>query len=381
MPPTPPRAWVGHPLWLVGFRPFFLLACLAGALLPPVWVLMWSGALAPPPGLAARQWHAHELFFGFGFAVLAGFLLTASKNWVKTRGHFGRALQGLVALWLLERWTVWQYGAGPHAWLFGVAVLVAVEWTLLRGRRHDSYRDNALFFVALSAFLGARWLLLREATFESGVALTLALYRLVFVVMLERTLPPFMQAAFQLELRRVPALDVAIKLLALALVSSPWWPPWARATVELLLAAALTGRFLLWHAVRALRRVEVAVMYLGGFALVGQLVLDALGGAWVGSLPLHLFTVGTMGLIIPAMLTRISLGHTGRPVRFEVPERLALGLMGLAVTARTVLLQCWPAYTIAWLTVAAVGWSACFLIIGARLAPRVWKERVDGREH
>jgi uncharacterized protein involved in response to NO len=78
-----------HPLWLVGFRPFFILACLSGMSLPILWTLIFQGRLAMPAGsLSPIQWHAQEMFFGFGWAVLGGFLLTSTKNWVKVRDSF-----------------------------------------------------------------------------------------------------------------------------------------------------------------------------------------------------------------------------------------------------------------------------------------------------
>lgn len=374
-------SWRGHPLWLVGFRPFFLLACVAGAALPLLWVAIYAGAMAPPPGLSALQWHAHEMFYGFGFAVLGGFLLTASKNWVKARGHFGRTLQVLVALWLLERVSVWWLGAGPHAFVFPVALAVAITWTLLRGRAQDSYRDNGLFILALSAFVVARGLLLSREHFEAGRELSLALFRLAFVVMLERTIPPFMRGAFQLEVRRVFALDTAVKVLAVALVPAVWLPSGLRVAVEVGFVVVFAARMLLWQPLRALARVEVGVMYVGALCLALQVALRALGGAWVGSAPLHIFSFGTMGLIIPAMLTRIAQGHTGRPIQFGVAERVALGLMSLAGLARVVGPQVAPSQYQSWLIVAAVGWAACFCITLLRIAPMLWAERVDGREH
>ena len=95
----------GHPLWLAGFRPFFALACLAGASLPLAWVLMLSGVLPMPSSLArpALQWHSHEMFFGFGWAMLGGFLLTSTKNWVGIRGYHGGTLMFLAAAWLFDR--------------------------------------------------------------------------------------------------------------------------------------------------------------------------------------------------------------------------------------------------------------------------------------
>ena len=95
---------VHHPLWLVGFRPFFLLGCVAGALLPFTWVLVFSSILtltASP--VDSLRWHAHEMYFGFGWAILGGFLLTSTKNWVNIRGHHGAALAFLALAWVIER--------------------------------------------------------------------------------------------------------------------------------------------------------------------------------------------------------------------------------------------------------------------------------------
>src|SRR5574344_1579542 len=95
---------IHHPLWLVGFRPFFLLGCLSGALLPLAWAMFFSGhGELPASPVSPLQWHAHEMFFGFGWAILGGFLLTSTKNWVNVRGHHGAGLIFLVGAWLFER--------------------------------------------------------------------------------------------------------------------------------------------------------------------------------------------------------------------------------------------------------------------------------------
>ena len=92
-----------HPLWLVGFRPFFSLACIAGALLPIVWALIFTGALpAPTTPFSPSQWHAHEMFFGFGWAVLGAFC-SPPPELGHIRGYHGAALMVLVAAWLMER--------------------------------------------------------------------------------------------------------------------------------------------------------------------------------------------------------------------------------------------------------------------------------------
>ena len=252
--------WTGHPLWLVGFRPFFPLASLSAALLPLVWMAVFSGKLPPPPSLPMITWHAHEMFYGFGLAVLGGFLLTASKNWVSVRGHHGRALQLLVAAWLLERVAVWFSGGSVVFVLAGnlflVTLIALVMWTLVRHRQSDSYKDNFLFLIVLPLFLVAKALLLNPTTFELGRELTIGLFRMAFVVMLERTLPPFMKGAFQLTLPRVFAVDTAIKALALVLIAGPWLPETLHRVLSIGLAVLLVTRFAYWSGHRTLPRLE-----------------------------------------------------------------------------------------------------------------------------
>lgn len=332
------------------------------------------------------------MFFGFGFAVLGGFLLTATKNWVKVRGHHGRTLQGLVAAWLLERVALWTGGVWPRpvfvvaVCAFHVALLALLAWTLLRHRASDSYRrDNPLFLVALPAFLAARWLLLTPSTFAAGEAVTLALFRLVFLVMLERTLPPFMRAAFQVTLPQVAWLNAGIKGLGLALVAAPWLPAPVHAGLALALGALVAGRLVAWRGLQALARVDVGVMVLGAGCLALQLALEAQAAvaprAWTGAMAVHVFTFGVMGLIIPAMMTRIARGHTGRPVAFDAVDRAALGVMLVGLLARVVVPQLAPGLYQACLRLAGSAFALTFAVVGVRSAPLLLRRRVDGKEH
>lgn len=381
------RVWQGHPVWLVGFRPFFPLACLLSVVTPVLWVSMLAGLVAPPSWLTPMQWHAHEMFHGFGFTVLGGFLLTATKNWTKVRGHHGRTLQLLVGAWGLERVAIWFGGAWP-AWfrwaavsLYAAGLIGLVLQTLLRGRRDDSYRDNWIFIVALPVLLVARALVLSPEHFAAGVTLTLGLFRLAFVVMLERTLPPFMKAAFNVTLTPLAWLDAAIKGLALVLVVAAWLPSSVRLVLQPALALLVVLRFMRSSPQLALRRIEVAVMVLGGLALAAQLVLDVLPMTWVGTLPVHVFTFGTMGLIIPAMFFRIASGHTGRPVVFGPVEKAVLWVMLAGFVARVIAPQLAPTFYREALWAAAACWVLGFTVVGLRITPMLLAERVDGKEH
>lgn len=381
-----------HPLWLVGFRPFFALACLAGLSLPLLWAAIFSGALSlPAASITPLQWHAHEMFFGFGWAVLGGFLLTATKNWVSVRGHHGVSLAYLAAAWLLERLIMATSGSLP-GWLFHLgsnlfigSIIVMLLHTLIRYRAQDSYRDNYYFLLVLPAFLVAKQLLLQPETFAIGVGITLGLFRMAFLVMFERTLTQFMKGVFQVTILRHPLLDGGIKGLGLLLVLQTLLPPPASAVLALLLAALLLLRLAFWKPLLGLSRIDIGVMYLGYLAITAQLLLESLHYfspvPWIGSLSLHVFTFGAMGLVIPAMLIRIAKGHTGRKVVFEAPDKLALRLMLLGFVLRIVMPQFFPATYVQWIYLAAACWLGCFGLLGWRLIPFLLAPRIDGKVH
>lgn len=382
-----------HPLWLVGFRPFFALACLSGIVLPVLWVLMFAGAIgAPTAAYTSIQWHAHEMFFGFGWAMLGGFLLTASKNWVKIRGYHGASLIFLAAAWCFERLGMWFGAAWPQPLfllsnqLFLVAIVAMLLWTLLRHRDTDGYRrDNVFFLILLPLFPLAKSLLLDGHWSQAGQLMALGLFRLAFLIMLERTLTDFMKGVFKAEILRHPLLDGAIKALALALAFAGFLPAPATAGLATLLALLLFVRFAYWKPQLAFTRLDIGVMHLGYLAIVGQLLVlafeQAARSVWVGSVSIHLFTFGVMGLIIPAMIVRISKGHTGRKVTFDAMDKAVLWIMIAALALRVVAPQLVPGAYLLWVDLAAAGWVAAFAILAWRVIPFLLKPRVDGREH
>jgi uncharacterized protein involved in response to NO len=212
-----------------------------------------------------------------------------------------------------------------------------------------------------------------------------ALFRVAFLVMLERTLTQFMKGIFQADILRNVSLDKTIKLLGLLLVGTGLMPPALAAGLSLVLAALLAGRFFFWKPQLAMRRLDLGIMYLGYIAIVAQLLIEFLGQiaqpAWVGAFSMHVFGLGVMGLIIPAMLIRISKGHTGRKVVFESIDKLVLWIMIAAFVLRVIVPQLYPAGYAVWLILAASGWLAAFGILAWRLIPFLLHARVDGKEH
>lgn len=381
-----------HPLWLVGFRPFFALACLSGLSLPVLWVLIFLGAISKPENsFTSIQWHAHEMFFGFGWAVLGGFLLTSTKNWTNIRGYHGNALMYLVATWLFERVGMWFDGVWPPILyrisnnLFLGSIVAMVLWTLIRYRKTDSYRDNYFFLIILPLFLASKNLMMSAEYFQNGSSMAIGLFRVAFLVMLERTLSQFMKGAFQVEILRNPILDKVTKLIGLALVAESFMPPWLSAWLSLLLALLLAGRFFFWKPELAMRRLDIGIVYLGYLAIVAQLLIEFLKyfayPEWGGSLSTHFFTIGVMGLVIPSMIIRITKGHTGRKVVFDALDKWALRIMILGFVFRMIAPRFYPSAFPYWISFAAACWLACFAIIGWRYIPFVLQARIDGKEH
>lgn len=391
-PNTLPQAGSGffqRPVWLVGFRPFFTLAFISGAVLPLVWVFAFSGLFGwSVSSIDVLTWHAHEMFYGFGWAVLGGFLLTASKNWVRIRGMHGWPLAIAVLLWLVERVAVFVEAPlfrtiALNA--FALYLIAYLVWTLAYYRKQDTFQDNWLFIVALPVFLVAKNLLLNPQTWFIGTTMTLGLFRLAFAVMFERTMPQFMRNAMKTPLPKRWWLDMPIKLLVLLSVFEALMPAKLAAAVLGLAALLLFARFFTWHPIVGMKRFEIGIMYVGYLGLAAHFALASLRylGTFqgIGTLHTHVFTFLCMGLIIPAMFIRIGQGHTGRKLRFTTTDRLALGAMGAAALFRLVGTQLWPAHYTAWLLAAAIGWSLCFIMIGARIIPFLWQARIDGRVH
>lgn len=382
-----------HPVLLAAFRPFFLLAFVLGCFLPILWAMLYTGVVAMPSrAWVPMSWHAHEMFFGFGGAVLFGFLLTASKNWVQTRGIHGATLAVAVVLFVVERLAVFFVGATPREPIpfvllnaFGAYVVIYLMHTLIAHRHDDSYRDNWIFVFVLPCLLVAKNLMLDPDWRVPGTATALGIFRVAFTVMFERTISQFMRNAMKTEIPRRPALDGTIKGLALVCVFEGWLPPRIAAVLLALSAALLLLRWFTWKPHVAFRNFGIGVMYVGYAGLVAHLVLFAMARAGIlvgsGSTSTHVFTFVCMGLVIPSMLIRIAQGHTGRPPIFATSDRVALVVMGVGGLLRVVATQVWPeAYTV-FIVLSAIAWSACFAIVGLRVGPFLLLPRIDGKEH
>lgn len=380
-----------HPLWLAGFRPFFTLALVSGMLLPLIWALVFSGSLLLPGSLNLMQWHAHEMLFGFGGALLFGFLLTASKNWVKVRGIHGVTLFGLVFLWCLERFfvhSVWIESLWVRHIALSLFVLCAglyILKDLLLHRKNDSFKDNYFFYVLLVFMLVSKNLLISQEYYTQGAALTVGLFRLAFAVMFERTMTQFMKGTENVFFVRNPYLDTGIKFFVLVSAFGVFLPQDISPWVYLGSGVLLVFRWLLWKPHLGFKKFSNATMYLGYLGLVLHFLAEGLRGLGFymgsGAFTLHIFTFLCMGFVGASMMTRIAQGHTGRKPQFNLFHKTALSLLLLATFLRLIMTLLIPENYLLWIQAAGVFWALGFLILLIRLTPFLWSSRIDGKEH
>src|SRR6516225_6906219 len=97
------RDYQGPAILSYGFRPFFLLGSVYAGVMIPLWLGAFAGELDLSNAFAPRDWHVHEMLFGYVAAILGGFLLTAVPNWTGQLPLQGSPLLTLVLIWLAGR--------------------------------------------------------------------------------------------------------------------------------------------------------------------------------------------------------------------------------------------------------------------------------------
>jgi uncharacterized protein involved in response to NO len=386
-PPGPPPG--GFALFALGFRPFYLGAALFGAVAVGLWAAMFAGGWAAAPVLPPLLWHAHEMVFGFGAAVVTGFLFTAGRAWTGQPTPVGAPLAWLWALWIGARVAMWT-GPLPLALGLDAAFLPLVALAFMRALRRAGNRRNyplalALWLLALANLVSLVCLAFGNAAGAlRACSMGVALVTLFVIVIGGRVIPMFTTNAIPgFRLTPQPAgHNWVIPLSALALVTlAAGLPGWWSAVPCLAAAAVLLSRVAGWRSYAVGKRPLLWSLHLAYAWLPLAFLLQACAAlGWVTpGVATHAFTVGVIGGAIMAMITRTALGHTGRMLAAGRAETAAYGLLALAAALRVLGPLVWPAGYLHWVAGAAVCWVAGFLVYVAVYAPRLSRPRVDGK--
>jgi uncharacterized protein involved in response to NO len=331
------------------FRPFFLAAPVYAVVAVVAWLWVLLGGSAGAGFLPASVWHAHELLFGFATAALSGFLLTAAPTWSGRPPLAGKRLIALVLLWLAGRVAAWSGGAAPLAAAVVVfAYLPALALAVLPHLRAAG-RRNMVFLIVLAGLSAAQALVLAgglDADFRlarRGLVLAVDVYAVLITLIGGRVVPAFTRSALarggdESGVRDFSTIDkAAIALVAAVALADLALPAamvgWLSMAAGLAVAARLRG----WGGLRTLRTPLLWVLHLAYLWLAAGLIWKGVFQAAAIGAPgdaLHGLTIGAVGTMTLAIMSRAALGHSG--LRLVAPRLTvaAYVLISLAAAAR-----------------------------------------------
>lgn len=379
-----------------GFRPFFLLAGVAAAVLVPAWALDYVFGIAGGSRWPPTLWHAHEMLYGFVPCAIAGFLLTAVPSWTGHKGFAGRPLVVLAVLWLLGRVATATNGSWPAivppiidlAFIPALAVLIAGPLLRARNRNTPLLGVLALYWLTDVGFQYAVY------THNPPQALHVAQIGVDVLLVLVTVVGGRIVPAFTSSALRTPDADAGIRsspaltglaitaMLLLTLVDLFAHGTAAAGLVAALAALIQAVRMAQWGALRTARLPIVWILHLGYLWLPVGLALEAvalLTGAAYSAFWLHALTVGALSTMILAVMTRAALGHTGRPLRVSRPTVIAYLLLLAATITRVFGLALLPLPYPLVILLSAILWTAAFGLYLWVYAPILCAPRADGR--
>lgn len=391
-------ASVRLPIARLAFRPFFLLAALFSLAALGIWLAFWHGDVLLRPQGGLLFWHQHEMLFGFAAAVVAGFLLTAVQTWTGLPSLSGAPLLGLVGLWLLGRLLL-AVPLGLPTWLpaaVDLAFLPVVGVVMARLVVAAKRWRNLIFLPALVLLTLANLAmhlgvidgdprLIRRAAYLAVLLITL-----LMVVVGGRVIAMFTANRLGLARRApVPALEalslgsvMAVVLAQLLVMLGVTLPDAPLAVMMGLAALANAVRMARWGGHHSWREPLLWGLHLSyAFIPVGLAMWAlALLGAFRAELAVHALTIGGLGTMMLAMMARVSLGHTGRPIRSLPGIGVALTLMVAAAVLRAPVLALFPGITHWVYNLSILCWCLAYLIFLIHYTRPLMTARADGRD-
>jgi uncharacterized protein involved in response to NO len=381
-------------LWQLAFRPGFLGAAACAVVAVSAWIGVLSGWWTWRAPFSAHWWHAHEMLFGFAMPVVTGFLLTAVRTWTGTDGTQGLRLQILFAAWLGARLVL---ALLPEAWYLALAldslfVLLSLNefWQRVWSVRQWRNIPISLVLLAMLSLNIASYLWREDPVYYQRIHFALVfVFVLLITVIGGRVIPFFTSRRLQYE--QVPGLRwlehaclagmiflVIATLsgtLGLGAQSTPAWQLLLTVVAVLQLWRFLRWRFWETLHIPLLWSLHIAYLFipLGLFSLA-----FATNAAHTASL-IHLLAIATIGGMILAMMARVSLGHTGRPLEPPRTMTLAFALLTLSALLRAFLPMLLPATTLLAWQLAGLAWVIAFGLFFAAYYSVLIKPRVDGK--
>lgn len=381
----------------LAFRPFFWLGSVFLLLSFILWAAFWQGKMLVFPHGGMIWWHQHEMLFGFTAAIIVGFLLTAVQNWTGIPSLSGPSLWTLVGLWFLARLLIlFPMGLPAYALMFiDIAFLPIVAFIMARMVIRAKRWRNLIFAPVLLIFTAANIgqhlgaIQQNNALVESSSYLAVWVVITLVILLGGRVIPFFTSRAVGVEIKApakwrelivlgsVLGINI-IFLLALFGVQTP------KALLGLLLALTVILNLWRWSAWKTNRcwhepllwGLHISYLFVIGGAFLWLL---SLGELITVDYALHVLTVGGILGIILAMIARVSLGHTGRPIKALPGLSWMLIAIFVAAIIRGPFLWLVPSSAMMSYQVSLLLCIVAYLWFVARYTVPLWTTRADGR--
>jgi len=376
------RTRQGWPILSQGFRPFFLFAGLWAIVALLVWMHAFLGLFESPGALSPLAWHTHEMLFGYGAAVMAGFMLTAIPNWTGRLPLQGWPLAGLAGLWIAGRGAIWFSGdlGAPATALIDLSFLVSFAAIALREIAAGKNWRNFPLVAAITILIIANTLThagyagrtINGVDLEPfGIRLALAVFAALIMLIGGRVVPSFTRNwAAKAGYSRLPAPFGRTDKIALAVgvIALLFWvfAPDSRIGAALLGLATLAhiARLSRWRGLATWREPLLAVLHVGYGWIPVALALIAAGVLWPDRVPpsagIHALTVGAIATMTLAVMSRAIRGHSGRSLTAGTIATLVFIAITLAALVRVGAPFHDGTYTVH-LMVSAALWVAAYL--------------------
>lgn len=382
------RAHAGSVILSAGFRPFFLGSAIWAAIGVPLWLWAYTGGLVVPTRLPPSVWHAHEMIFGFAAATVAGFLLTAIPNWTGRMPLQGGPLATLVFLWAIGRAAVLLSAvigaplAAAADLSFPAAFLAVVAREITAGRNWRNLPMlGALALLLIGNLLVHLDVLGLADTAQLGNRLGLVTLFLLISLVGGRIIPSFTRNWLAKTRPDVPPpmpegrFDIAaVAVIAIALLGWAFAPDTPAASGAVAIAGfAVAARLSRWRGLYVSAEPLLLILHIGyGWLAFGLLLLgvNGLTDMLPATAALHALTVGAIGTMTLAVMTRATLGHTGRPLSAGPATKAIYVLVTIAAILRVLSPFAGINMELV-LWIAAASWSGAFglfaLFYGAAL--------------
>ena len=381
------------PVFRLAFRPFFLVGSIFAIISILLWGLILSGKISMASMLPSTMWHAHEMLFGFAGAIILGFLLTAVQNWTGYPGLKGGKLAFIFVIWLLARIAL--FVLPPE--LFWVTMVLELSWMPLAALAlgiaviHAKQWRN-LFFVPLLAVMSllnalSLWGFQSYDYIMSQNAIWSMLFLVFFIiaVMGGRVIPFFTSKGTNTDkVQPISILEYSALIPILLLAILAWFPSLKDVSAVMAIIAGIANmlRVIRWRPIITLPVPLLWSLHLSYLLLSSGLLFYALALFFptVNAITMiHLTAIGGFAGVILAMISRVSLGHTGRTLKPSKWMSVAFVLIALSAISRTFLPMLMPSVPLMPYWISILCWCLAFGLFVVFYAKMLVTARLDKR--